>query len=148
MALGAVALAAPIRSFAQPQGKLPRIGLLSLAANGAQFPEKQALEGLRELSWIDGKNVVIEYRYASGDPVLLTQYAAELVNLKVELMLTFSASVGIAKKATSTIPVVFGTSQNPVGMAYVATLARPGGNLTGLTYLTDELSAKRLELSK
>ncbi len=148
MALGAAALAAPIRSFAQPQGKLPRIGLLSLAANGAQFPEKQALEGLRELGWIDGKNVVIEYRYASGDPVLLTQYAAELVNLKVELMLTFSAGVGIAKKATSTIPVVFGTSQNPVGMAYVATLARPGGNLTGLTYLTDELSAKRLELSK
>ena len=148
MALGAAALAAPIRSFAQPQGKLPRIGLLSLATNGAQFPEKQALEGLRELGWIDGKNVVIEYRYASGDPVLLTQYAAELVNLKVELMLTFSAGVGIAKKATSTIPVVFGTSQNPVGMAYVATLARPGGNLTGQTYLTDELSAKRLELSK
>lgn len=146
--LAVIAALAARPSLARAQRKLPHIGLLSLAKSGNEFPEKQTLEGLRELGWIDGKNVVIEYRYTDGDPALLTQYAAELVNLKVDIMLTFSAGVGVAKKATSTIPVVFGTSQNPVGMAYVATLARPGGNLTGLTYLTDELSAKRLELSK
>jgi putative ABC transport system substrate-binding protein len=144
---GIAVLAAPLAG-AQSPGKLPRIGVLSAASSSAEFPEKQTLQGLRELGWIEGKNVVIEYRYAGGDPTLLSQFASELAGLKLDVIVTFSAGVGAAKRATGTIPVVFGTSQNPVGMAYVASLARPGGNLTGVTYLTDELSAKRLELLK
>jgi putative ABC transport system substrate-binding protein len=133
---------------ARSQERLSRIGWLSIASSSAQFPEKHALESLRELGWVEGKNVAIEYRYAAGDPTRLAEFAAELVRLKVDLIVTSSAGVGAAKRATGTIPVVFGTSQDPVRMAYVTSLARPGGNLTGMTYLTDELSAKRLELLK
>jgi putative ABC transport system substrate-binding protein len=143
LALGAAQLAR-----AQPVGRLPRVGLLSFAAAAEEFPEKPTIDSLRELGWIEGVNVAIEYRYAGGDPAKLAQYAAELVRAKVDLIITFSAGVGAAKKATSTIPIVFGTSQNPVGMAYIASLARPGNNLTGVAYLTDELSAKRLALAK
>ena len=145
LALGAGALAAPL-ARAQKPGVLPRIGWLSFASSSAEFPEKQILEGLRELGWVDGKNVAIEYRYAGGDPNRLAELASELARLKVDVIVTSSAGVGAAKRATATIPVVFGTSQDPVRMAYVASLGRPGGNLTGVTFLTDELSAKRLEL--
>ena len=131
---------------AQPAGKVWRIGLLSTAASADEFPEKQTLEALRDLGLVDGRNVVIEYRYAAGDSVRLAQYAAELVRLDVDVILTFSAGVGVAKKATQTIPIVFGTSQDPVRTGFVVSLGRPGGNLTGATYLTDELSAKRLAL--
>ena len=146
--LAGIAVLAASPASAQTPGKLPRMGVLSAASSSAEFPEKQTLQALRELGWAEGKNVVIEYRYAAGDPVQLSQLASELVSLKVDVIVTFSAGVGAAKRATGTIPIVFGTSQNPVGMAYVASLARPGGNLTGVTFLTDELSAKRLELLK
>jgi len=143
---GLALLAASRMAGAQPAGKVWRIGLLSTAASADEFPEKQTLEALRELGLVDGRNVVIEYRYAAGDSVRLTQYAAELVRLDVDVILTFSAGVGVAKKATETIPIVFGTSQDPVRTGFVVSLGRPGGNLTGATYLTDELSAKRLAL--
>ena len=143
---GLALLAASRMAGAQPAGKVWRIGLLSTAASADEFPEKQTLEALRELGLVDGRNVVIEYRYAAGDSVRLTQYAAELVRLDVDVILTFSAGVGVAKKATQTIPIVFGTSQDPVRTGFVVSLGRPGGNLTGATYLTDELSAKRLAL--
>ena len=143
---GLALLAASRIAGAQPAGKVWRIGLLSAAASADEFPEKQTLEALRDLGLVDGRNVVIEYRYAAGDSVRLTQYAAELVRLDVDVILTFSAGVGVAKKATETIPIVFGTSQDPVRTGFVVSLGRPGGNLTGATYLTDELSAKRLAL--
>ena len=143
---GLALLAASRMAGAQPAGKVWRIGLLSTAASADEFPEKQTLEALRELGLVDGRNVVIEYRYAAGDSVRLTQYAAELVRLDVDVILTFSAGVGVAKKATETIPIVFGTSQDPVRTGFVVSLGRPGGNLTGATYLTDELSVKRLAL--
>ena len=143
---GLALLAASRMAGAQPAGKVWRIGLLSTAASADEFPEKQTLEALRELGLVDGRNVVIEYRYAAGDSVRLMQYAAELVRLDVDVILTFSAGVGVAKKATQTIPIVFGTSQDPVRTGFVVSLGRPGGNLTGATYLTDELSAKRLAL--
>ena len=133
---------------AQQVKKVPRIGWLSAGSSSAEFPEKQALEGLRGLGWAEGKNVVIEYRYAGGNSERLSQLASELVNLKVDVIVTFSAGVAVAKRATGTIPIVVGTSQDPVRAGFVASLARPGGNLTGVTFLTDELSGKRLELLK
>ena len=143
-----VTLAFVSAANAQQPGKLPRIGWLSAGSSSAEFPEKQALEGLRELGWIDGKTVTIDFRYAAGNSERLAQLATELVDLKVDVIVTFSAGVAIAKKATATIPIVVGTSQDPVRAGFVASLARPGGNLTGVSFLTDELSGKRLELLK
>jgi len=133
---------------AQPGKPLPRIGWLSAGASSAEFPEKQALEGLRELGWVEGKNVVIEYRYAKGSSERLSQLAAELAQLKVDVIVTFSTGVALAKRATGTVPIVFATSQDPVRAGFVPSLARPGGNLTGVTFLTDDLAGKRLELLK
>jgi putative tryptophan/tyrosine transport system substrate-binding protein len=147
LALLAFGAALPIAG-AQPATKVSRIGLLSNSADATQFPEKQTLDSLRGLGWIEGKNLVIERRFARGDPALLAAYAAELVALKVDLILTFGAGVGIAKQASQTVPIVFGTSADPVRTAFVASLGRPGANMTGATYLTDQLSAKRLELLK
>ena len=143
-----VTLAFVSAANAQQPAKLPRIGWLSAGSSSAEFPEKQALEGLRELGWIDGKTVTIDFRYAAGNSERLAQLATELVDLKVDVIVTFSAGVAIAKKATATIPIVVGTSQDPVRAGFVASLARPGGNLTGVSFLTDELSGKRLELLK
>ncbi len=147
LVLLAISAALPIVG-AQPATKVSRIGLLSNSADAAQFPEKQTLDSLREFGWIEGKNLLIERRFAGGDPALLAEHAAELVRLKVDLILTFGAGVSIAKQATKTVPIVFGTSADPVRTAFVASLGRPGANMTGATYLTDELSAKRLELLK
>jgi putative ABC transport system substrate-binding protein len=133
---------------AQPAARPARVGLLSISADATQFPERQTLDSLRELGWIEGRNLLIEHRYAKGDPALLAQYAAELVRLKVDVILTFGGGVSVARQATQSIPIVFGSSQDPVRTGFVASLGRPGANLTGATYLTDELSAKRLELLK
>jgi putative ABC transport system substrate-binding protein len=132
----------------QQRSKLPRIGWLSAGASSTEFPEKQALDGLRELGWIDGKTATIDFRYAAGNSERLAQMATELVDLNVDVIVTFSAGVAVAKRATATIPIVFGTSQDPVRAGFVASLARPGSNLTGASFLTDELSGKRLELLK
>jgi putative ABC transport system substrate-binding protein len=133
---------------AQQPAKLPRIGWLSAGSSSNEFPQNQALEGLRELGWVEGKNLVIEYRHAASNAERLVESAAELVRLNVDLIVTFSAGVAVAKKAIGTIPIVMQTSQDPVRTGFVASLARPGGNLTGVTFLTDELSGKRLELLK
>ena len=132
----------------QQRSKLPRIGWLSAGSSSNEFPEKQALDGLRELGWIDGKNVTIDFRYAAGNSERLSQQATELVNSNVDVIVTFSAGVAVSKQATATTPIVVGTSQDPVRAGYVTSLARPGGNLTGVTFLTDDLSGKRLELLK
>lgn len=133
---------------AQQANKMPRIGWLSAGASVSEFPEKQTFEGLQALGWVNGKNVAIEFRHASGDGERLGQFATELVRLNVDLIITFSAGLAVAKRATSTIPIVAQTSQDPVRAGFVASLARPGGNITGITFLNDELSGKRLELLK
>jgi len=133
---------------AQPVKKMSRIGWLSAGASAAEFPEKQALDGLRDLGWSEGKNLIIEFRHAAGNAERLSQAAAELVQLKVDLIVTFSAGVAVAKRATGTIPIVVATSQDPVRAGFIQSLARPGGNLTGVTFLTDDLAGKRLELLK
>jgi putative tryptophan/tyrosine transport system substrate-binding protein len=134
---------------AQPT-KVPRIGYLSSASPSAGASRIQAFhQGLRELGYVEGKNVVIEYRYAEGKLDRLPALAAELVRLKVDVIVT-SAAVATrrAKETTVTIPIVMAQDGDPVGSGHVASLARPGGNITGLSSLSPEISGKRLELLK
>ena len=144
-ALGGL-LAAP---GAQPARKSYRIGFLGLTSASAYAPLLQAfLQGLRELGWEDGKNIVIEYRWADGREERLAELAAQLVRLDPDVLVTHATGVRAAQQATSTIPIVMGVSADPVGMGLIKSLARPGGNTTGVSSLMVELSSKRLELLK
>ena len=106
-------------------------------------------QGLRELGYVEGKNIVIEWRYAEGKLDRLPALAAELVRLKVDIIVTGGpAATRAAKEATVTIPIVMAQDTDPVGNGFVASLARPGGNITGLSTLAPELSGKQLELLK
>jgi putative ABC transport system substrate-binding protein len=106
-------------------------------------------QGLRELGYVEGKNIVIEYRYADGKRDRLPSLASELVRLKVDCIVSGGSSVtGPAKEATVTIPIVMTNDPDPVGNGFVASLARPGGNITGLSTLAPELAGKRLEILK
>jgi putative ABC transport system substrate-binding protein len=135
---------------AQMTTKTPRIARLSPSSAAADAPVLEAFrQGLRDHGWIEGKNIVMEYRFSDGKPDRLPQLAAELVRLKVDVILT-GATVGAlaAKQATNTIPIVVVTTGDFVASGLVSSLARPGGNLTGLTALGQELSGKRLQLLK
>jgi putative ABC transport system substrate-binding protein len=103
---------------------------------------------LRELGYVEGKNIVIEYRYAEGKLERLPDLAAELVRLKVDVSVTAGPAILAAKKASATIPIVFGAASDPVGSGLVSSLARPGGNITGLSVMAPDLDGKRLELLK
>ena len=135
---------------AQQAGKIPRIGWLTGASLSAQSARIEAFrQGLRELGYVEGKNIVIEWRSAEENLDRLPSLAAELVRLKVDIILTGgSAPTRAAKEATTTIPIVMTNEGDPVGSGFVASLARPGGNITGLSTLAPELSGKRLELLK
>ncbi len=137
-----------VSAQAQQSKSLPRIGWLSAGTSSVEFPEKQALDGLRTFGWIEGKNIAIEYRYAAWNPERLAPLAAELVGLKVDIIVTFSGGVAAAKRTTVSTPIVIATSQDPVRAGFVSSLARPGGNITGVTFLNDDLAGKRLELLK
>ena len=133
---------------AQQAKKVPRIGYL-----GGPTPllerREAFLQGLRELGYIEGKNIIIEWRSGEGKSERVPALAAELVRLKVDVIVTDgSNSTRLAKEATSTIPIVMTQDVDPVGRGIVASLARPGGNITGLSNLAPELSGKRLELLK
>ncbi len=148
MALAAVALGAPLAAFAQQKGKFWRIGFLGAASASGFARRVDALRaGLRDLGYVEGKNLVIEFRWAEEKYERLPELAAELVRLKVDIIVTHG-TVGIraAKAATTTIPVVMATSGDPVAAGLVASLARPGGNVTGLSGINPEVIAKRLEL--
>jgi len=135
---------------AQQPGKIFRIGFLdnSTASSIAVLLEAFRQE-LRKLGWIEGKNIIIEYRYAEQKNERLPELAAELVRLKVDLIVTAGGPTPlVAKKATTTIPIVMTTSTDPVGEGLVASLARPGGNITGFSSLANELNTKRLEILK
>ena len=143
---GAVLLAAPLPAGAQPAAKIARIGLLRTGA-----PPDPALdsfkEGLRELGYVEGENVVLDVRFAAGRLDRLPSLAAELVRRDVDIIVTGGeAAIQAAKAATRTIPIVMGASNDPVGAGLVESLARPGGNITGSTILAPELSRKRLGL--
>jgi putative tryptophan/tyrosine transport system substrate-binding protein len=133
---------------AQQAKKIPRIGLL--VPSSSDFTRKDAfLQGLRDLGYVEGKNIAIEYRYTEGELNRLPDLAAELVRLNVDVIVTAAiSSVRAAKKATATIPIVFASVGDAVDSGLVSSLARPGGNATGLTFFAPELDGKRLELLK
>jgi putative tryptophan/tyrosine transport system substrate-binding protein len=135
---------------AQQPKKVPRIGFLSAASPSSMSARVEAFrQGLRELGYVEGKNIFIESRYAEGKLDQLSALAAELVRLKVDVIVTIaSGETRAAKEATNTIPIVMTNEGDPVGTGLVASLARPGGNITGLSTFTAELSGKRLELLK
>ena len=135
---------------AQQSTKVPRIGFLSVSSPSTISARIEAFrQGLRELGYVEGKNIVIEYRYAEGKPDRLREFAAEIVRLKVDVIVTGGPTpTRSAKEATSTIPIVMAQDTDPVGNGFVASLARPGGNITGLSTLAPEISGKRLEFLK
>jgi putative ABC transport system substrate-binding protein len=148
---GAVLLAAPLVAEAQQKRKVYRIGfILTAAPNEVGYLIKALSEGLRELGYVEGRNVVFERRFAEGRQERLPALAAELVRLDVDVIVTGSNPVIAAvKQATATIPVVMGVSRDPVGAGFIASLARPGGNITGLANDPGpEIIGKNLELLK
>jgi len=135
---------------AQQATKIPRIGFLSATSLSAVSARIESFRrGLRELGYVEGKNIVIELRSVEGKFDRVSELAAELVRLNVDVIVTAgSASTRPAKEATVTIPIVMGFDNDPVGSGFVASLARPGGNITGLSILSPEISGKQLELLK
>ena len=138
----------PLTARAQQSGKLPTIGFL-----GGDTPSFQGqwtsafVQRLYELGWIDGRTVAIEYRFAEGRTGRFAEIAAEFVRLKVDVILTYATPSSIAaKKATAVIPIVFAAAGDPVGTGLVVSLARPGGNITGLSIQQTDLASKRLEI--
>ena len=140
----------PFPAHAQPPARVPRIGFLWLGAASAAAPRLKAFqEGLRELGYVDGRTIAIEYRFAEGDPDRLRVLATELAHRRVALIITFGeASILAARKATNTIPIVAALAGDLVRPGHAASLARPGGNVTGLVDISPELSAKRVQLLK
>ena len=149
-ALPALILATIHLAEAQQPKKVPRIGFLYAGSPSGQLARAQAfLQGLRELGYVEGKNIVIEYRYAEGKYDRLPGLVAELVHLKVDVIVTGGGpATRSAKEATKTIPIVMAQDDDPVASGFVASLARPGGNITGLATLAPEISGKQLELLK
>src|SRR5215468_6025360 len=147
--LGGAAAAWPLAARAQQAAKVPRIGYLALGPASARIGWVKALRsGLRDLGYVEGRNIVIEFRWADGVDQL-PQLAAELVQMDVDVIFApTSTYVEAAQRATKTIPIVFANHADPVGIGHVASLAHPGGNITGLTMLLTDLSAKELEMLK
>jgi putative tryptophan/tyrosine transport system substrate-binding protein len=149
-ALGAGALTAPFGSFAQQAGRIWRVGFLALRRRpdsidtdflGA-FPR-----AMRELGYVEGKNLVIEWRFADSNSERLPELAAELVRLKVDVIVSAaSEAISALQKATSTVPIVMATAGDPIGSGFVKSLARPEGNITGLSSLASDIGSKQLEL--
>jgi putative ABC transport system substrate-binding protein len=138
----------PLAARAQKPGRLPIIGFMGSATAEAGGPLISAFAArLRELGWIEGRNVGIEYRWAEGRSERYAEIVAEFVTLNVDVILTHNTpTVLAAKQVTTTIPIVFATAGDPVGSGLVASLARPGGNVTGLSSQTSDAAGKRLEL--
>jgi ABC-type uncharacterized transport system substrate-binding protein len=149
-ALGALLFALCISAEAQQPTKVPRIGYLDAGTPSSSAARNEAFrQGLRDLGYVEGKNLVTEWRYAEGKLDRLTAFAAEFVRLNVDVIVTSGPiPTRAAKETTATIPIVMGQDPDPVGNGFVASLARPGGNITGLSTLAPELSGKRLELLK
>ena len=146
--LGGAVAAWTLPARAQQAGRLPTIGYLGAGASTAESPWTAAfMQRLRELGWIEGRTIAVETRWAEGRSDRYAEIAADLVQLKVAVIVTHStAPVIAAKQATSVIPIVFALMGNPVGSGVVASLSRPGGNVTGLSIQSTDLASKRLEL--
>jgi len=146
--LGGAAAAWPITAQAQQPAKLPTIGFLVAGTPSSHGQWVAAfVQRLRELGWIEGRTIAIEYRWAEGRSDRAAELAAEFVRLNVDVIVTSATAVIVAAmQATSIIPIVFAAAGDPVGTGLVASLARPGGNVTGLSMQQTDLAAKRLEL--
>jgi putative ABC transport system substrate-binding protein len=146
--LGGAAAARPLAARAQQAARRPTIGYMGANTPVVESQRTAAfVQRLRELGWIEGRNVAVEYRWAEGRNERFAEIAAELVQLKVEVIVTAgTAAVVAAKQATSVIPIIFALGGDPVGTGLVASLARPGGNVTGLTQQSTDLAGKRVEL--
>jgi putative tryptophan/tyrosine transport system substrate-binding protein len=149
--LALIALSAGAQvSHAQPRGKVWRVGFLALIPRPEPLASHQYgafLRGMRDLGYVEGKNLVIEWRFADGKPDRLPGLAVELVQIPVDVIVAAGAvAISAAQKATTTIPIVMGTTGDPVGSGFVKSLARPGGNITGLSNMGGDVSAKLLEL--
>jgi putative ABC transport system substrate-binding protein len=149
MWLAGTAAAWPVSLGAQQAARRPRVGIL-IFSNPQTDPNTQSfLRGLRDLGYVDGQNIAIEYRYAEGKPERFPELAAELVQLKPDVVFVLGGDAApFVSKATKTIPIVYSMSADPVRLGLATSLARPGGNATGVTFLSDELAAKRLEILK
>jgi putative tryptophan/tyrosine transport system substrate-binding protein len=147
--LAALCAAPFMRATAAPEGAIVTVGVLTLGVSG-RSPHLEALrQGLREHGYVDGKNARFEYRFAEGHADRLAPMAAQLVELKVRLIVTESAPAALAaSRATKSIPIVMAVVSDPVAAGFAASLARPGGNLTGLTLAGAERSAKQVEVLK
>jgi putative ABC transport system substrate-binding protein len=142
--LGGAAAAWPLAARAQQPAKLPTVGFLGTSTRSHWTTA--FVQRLRELGWIEGHTVAIEYRWAEGRSERFAEIAAEFVHLKVDVIFTTGSAVLAVKQATSAIPVVFTLAQDPLGTGLVASLARPGGNVTGISNQQTDLATKRLEL--
>jgi len=144
--LALISAAVPLRALAQQQPKVWRIGTISLAPGPTDIGDT-FVQRLRELGYVEGRNLVIERRYAAGDVTRLPQMAADLARLKVDLILVQTNYIAdVTKRATRTIPIVLPAASDPVGSGLAKSLARPGGNVTGLSLMTPELAGKKLQL--
>jgi putative ABC transport system substrate-binding protein len=148
--LATILLTAGAVTHAQQPARIPRIGYLNASSASSAASRVEAFrQGMRELGYVEGKNIVVEYRFAEGNLDRLSQLLAELVQLNVDIIVSGGPTVTRpAKAATSTIPIVMGFDDDPVGSGFVASLARPGGNITGSSTLAPEISGKQLEILK
>jgi putative tryptophan/tyrosine transport system substrate-binding protein len=144
--LGGAAVAWPLAARAQQRGKLPTIGFLGVDATAWAPWTAAFVSRLRQLGWIEGRTIAIEYRWSEGRPERNAEIAVEFVRLKVDVILTAAPAVAILQQATAIIPIVFPIAVDPVGGGLVASLARPGGNVTGLSLQSPDLASKRVEL--
>jgi len=145
--LGGAAAARPLAVRAQQPGKLPTIGFLGSTTPTTESDRVAAfVQRLRELGWIEGRTFAIEYRWANGRSDRFADIAAEFVRLKVDVIVTTGIAVPALKQATSVIPIVFAVANDPLASELVASLSRPGGNITGLSQLAADLGGKRLEI--
>ena len=132
---------------AQQATKIPRVGYLRLIENPVN--DEAFRKGLREMGYVEGQNIQLEYRYSGGSLERLAEYAQELVHLKVDVIVAASTqSIDAARRATTTVPIVFPVTADPVASRFITSLAQPGGNLTGLTTLNEQVAGKRVELLK
>jgi putative tryptophan/tyrosine transport system substrate-binding protein len=150
LALCAMLLALCLPAAAQQPTKIPRIGFLDAGSPATTGHRAQAfVQGLRDLGYVEGENIVIEYRWAAGKLESLPALVEDVVRLRVDVIVSSATpAIRFAKEQITTIPIVMAGVTDPVGVGFVTSLARPGGNITGLTHLAPDLSGKRLELLK
>ncbi len=145
-ALCGAAAGLPLAARAQPPARLPTIGLMTPDASGWSAETAAFIQRLSQLGWIEGRTVAIEYRRSEGHPERVAEFAAEFVRQKVDVIVAYGGAVAALKRTTAVIPIVFAIAGDPVGSGFVESLARPGGNVTGMSLQQNGIASKRLEL--